>query len=397
MTSQRKVLIVAGAAGPEETVIAVLQRFSFAPAQTVPAISQAIARMAEEHFDLVIVPLQDMDPVDLATLEREIRKGRATFVVGTSSHLEPDVILRAMRAGIHEVLAHPPDPRDLSGAVDRLMRRGQADVARGLTVAVYSQKGGVGTTSTAVNLAFGFARNNPEARVALADFVVAGGDIGVLLDLRPTYTIGDLVAKVNRIDADLLYSLLTPCEGGVWVLPASDKPELADAVDAAAAATILAQLRDNFGFTVVDCEHHLSDRTLAALDAADRIVLVTQLNVAALRGTQRTLQLCQRLGYASEKLCVVVNRYDSSDVVSLADAAKVLEREIFFRIPNDYRTSTGAINKGVPVVEYDAASPLSRSFANLTAKLGGATASVDANGNGQGSRLGRIFGMGRKH
>jgi pilus assembly protein CpaE len=119
--------------------------------------------------------------------------------------------------------------------------------------------------------------------------------------------------------------------------------------------------------------------------------------VAALRGTQRTLQLCQRLGYASEKLCVVVNRYDSSDVVSLADAAKVLEREIFFRIPNDYRTSTGAINKGVPVVEYDAASPLSRSFANLTAKLGGATASVDANGNGQGSRLGRIFGMGRKH
>lgn len=397
MTSQRKVLIVAGAAGPEETVIAVLQRFSFAPAQTVPAISQAIARMAEEHFDLVIVPLQDMDPVDLATLEREIRKGRATFVVGTSSHLEPDVILRAMRAGIHEVLAHPPDPRDLSGAVDRLMRRGQADVARGLTVAVYSQKGGVGTTSMAVNLAFGFARNNPEARVALADFVVAGGDIGVLLDLRPTYTIGDLVAKVNRIDADLLYSLLTPCEGGVWVLPASDKPELADAVDAAAAATILAQLRDNFGFTVVDCEHHLSDRTLAALDAADRIVLVTQLNVAALRGTQRTLQLCQRLGYASEKLCVVVNRYDSSDVVSLADAAKVLEREIFFRIPNDYRTSTGAINKGVPVVEYDAASPLSRSFANLTAKLGGATASVDANGNGQGSRLGRIFGMGRKH
>lgn len=397
MASQRKVLIVGGAAGPEEGVVSVLQRFNFAPAQAAPAVPQAVSRMTEEHFDLVVVPLQELDPVDLATLEREIRKGRATFVVGTSPHLEPDLILRAMRAGIHEVLAYPPDPRDLSGAVDRLMRRGQSEAARGLTVAVYSQKGGLGTTSIAVNLAFAFARNNPDARVALADFVVAGGDIGVLLDLRPSYTIGDLVAKVSRIDADLLYSLLTPCEGGVWVLPAADKPELADAVDAAAASTILAQLRESFGFTVVDCEHHLSDRTLTALDAADRIVLATQLNVPALRGTQRTLELCQRLGYASEKLCVVVNRFDPSDVVSMSDAAKVLDREIFFRIPNDYRTSTGAINKGVPVVEYDAASPLARGFAGLTAKLGGATAAVAANGNGQVSRLGRIFGMGRRN
>ncbi|HEX3157077.1 MAG TPA: hypothetical protein VHQ45_01045, partial [Gemmatimonadaceae bacterium] len=331
-------------------------------------------------------------------LEREVRRGRPTYIIGTAAHADPDLIVRAMRAGVHEFLVYPPDPKDLSGAVDRLLRRTHAGTTRGLVVAVYSTKGGLGTTSVAVNLAYAMARNNPDARVALADFVVAGGDVGVQLDLRPSYDIGDLVAKMSRIDAELLYSLLTPCDGGVWVLPAADKPEQADAIDANAASAILEHLRGSFGFTVVDCEHHLSDRTLAALDAADKIVLLTQLNVPALKGTQRTLALARRLGYAEEKLSVVVNRHGSGDVMSVDDAAKVLDHEIAFRIPNDYRTASAALVKGVSVTTYAEGSALAGSYQSLAATLGGVSAHTNGNGHGRttGSRLGRLLGMGRK-
>jgi pilus assembly protein CpaE len=396
---QRKALIVTGAAGPQDIANGVLQRFGFAPAVLALSLAEAVARLHGEHFDLLVVSLQGIASTDLTALEREVRRQRTTFVIGTATQADPDLILRAMRSGIHEFLVYPPDPKDFAGAVDRLMRRTHSDAKGGTAIAVYSAKGGVGTTSMAVNLAFSLAKTHPNGRVALADLVASGGDVRVMLDLKPTYDMGDLIRKVDRIDAELLQSVLTPCAGGVWALPSAEDPEVAEAFDAAAATSIVEQLRSHFTFTVIDCEHHMSERTLAALDAADRVVIVTQLNVPALRSTQRTLALCQRLGYAADKLHVVVNRHQSSDVVSIADATQVLGCEIFFKIPNDYRTSAAALTRGVPVAEQDAASALARSYTALAAKLdGGADAPLrnDTNASRNGSRLGRLLSLGRK-
>ena len=152
--------------------------------------------------------------------------------------------------------------------------------------------------------------------MALADLVVHGGDLRVhARTWRRRTTSATSWRASSAIDADLLSSILTPSPGGVWVLPSSDRPEIAELVDSATATTLIAELRKHFAYTVLDCEHYLTDRTLAALDAADKIVLVTQLNVAALRGTQRTIALCQRLGYGDDKLVVVVNRHQSSEVL----------------------------------------------------------------------------------
>jgi pilus assembly protein CpaE len=148
--------------------------------------------------------------------------------------------------------------------------------------------------------------------------------------------------------------------------------------DAAAIGSILELLRANFPMTVVDCEHHLSERTVTALDAADRILLVTELSVASLRSMQRTLGLCRRLGYAENKLCVIVNRYQSADVLPLKDAEELLKWPIFWHLPNDYRLSSAALTKGVPVAVEDPGSKLARSYRDLAVKLGGAAAAKAA-------------------
>jgi len=343
----------------------------------------------------VILPLDGVADLQLATLEREIRRERYTAVIGTAPKQEPEVMLRAMRAGIQEFLVSPPDPKDLAAAVDRLMRRTQASTENGEVIAVYSSKGGLGTTSIATNLAYGFAKNHPGARTSIADLVMGAGDVRVLLNLNPSYDLGDLVAKIDRVDAELLNSLLTPTAAGVWVLPAPDRPESDEQVDANTIATIIQHLRHNFLFTVLDCEHTLNERTLAALDAADRLVLVTHLSVAALRSTQRTINLCRRLGYPNEKLCVVVNRFQSGEVLSASDAEDVLKAEIFFKLPNDYRVAQGALTNGVPVAEFEPASRLSWAYTQLAAKLGGGEP-AKSNGthpqNGaSGSRLKNLF------
>jgi pilus assembly protein CpaE len=304
-------------------------------------------------------------------------------------------MLRAMRAGIQEFLVSPPDPKDFAAAVDRLMRRTQASTENGEVIAVYSAKGGLGVSSVATNLAYGFAKNHPGARTALADLVVGAGDVRVLLNLNPSYDLGDLVAKIDRVDAELLNSLLTPTSAGVWVLPAPDQPEADDQVDANTVGMVIQHLRHNFAFTVLDCEHYLNERTLSALDAADRLVLVTHLSVAALRSTQRTVNLCRRLGYPNEKLCVVVNRFQSGEVLSISDAEDVLKAEVFFKLPNEWRVASNAMTNGVPIAEFEPGSKLGYSFNQLAAKLGGGdhtktNGATHRNGT-SGSRFKQLF------
>lgn len=389
----KSALIVAESNGAIEAVSAVLKRFGYGVPDQESAFDGAVERLASAHYDLVLLPVHDMAPLQATALERVVRQSPATAFIGTGPIPDPDVILRAMRSGVHEFLVSPPAPSELATAVDRLTRRHDGENKRGQVFAIYGSKGGLGNTTLAINLAHALARNNPDARIALADLVVSNGDVRVLLNLKPLYDVGSLVQKLDRLDADLLNSLLTPHGEGVWVLPGSEDPEMDEALDAGAVTAIVEELRANFAYTVLDCEHHMSERTLAALDIADRVILNTQLTVPALRATQRALQICERLGYPNDKLWVVVSRYQATDVLSPADAASLLKRDIQWKLPNDYQTTAAALMKGVPVVEHDAASKLAWSFSQLAAKLGGGSAH-SVNGNGKGgasSRLRRLF------
>jgi pilus assembly protein CpaE len=394
---QRKALIVAGAAGPEDVANSVLQRFGFAAAETVASVGAAVGRLKNDHADLLVVPLEQLSAVELTILERDLRREESTIVIGTAPVADPDLILRAMRSGVHEFLTFPPDPTEFAAAIDRLLRRRSSDGHKGQVITVYSAKGGLGTTTLAVNLAFAFAQNNDKQRVALADFVVSGGDVRVLLDLKPEYDIGDLVAKVDRVDEELLFSVLAPTEGGVWALAASESAEVSELIDAATASAIINHLRSNFPMTVIDCEHQISDRTLASLDAADKIVLVTQLNVPSLRSTKRTIELFDRLGYEEPKVLIVVNRHHSADLVSLGDAREVLGRDIYWKVPNDYRGFADAISGGKPFTLHAPSSPAARNIIQLAAKLGGGAVHPSTNGAAPKSKLGRLLRLGRKN
>src|SRR6185503_788187 len=391
---QRRALIAANAAGNPETVAGVLARFGFSRTAQAEDREAALAQMREAHFDLVILPVDAITPAELVSLEREIRKDPNTSVIATAFSAEPDVIVRAMRAGVHEFLVNPPKAEELAGSVERLMRRSRNETEQGNLIAVYSGKGGLGSTSIAVNIAQAFAAVQQNARVALVDLVVAGGDVRVFLNLKPSYDISHLIAKGSQVDAELLNSVLTPCPGGVWALPTGDSPEDQDMFDSAAIGSILSLLRQHFAITVVDCEHHLSEATVTALDAADRIVLVTQLTVPALRSTQRSLAVCRRLGYDEAKLCVVINRYQSGDVLPVKDAEDLLQTQIYWKLPNDYRLSAASLTRGVPVTTEDPNSKLARSYADLVKKLSGMSSSGFTRvheGSGR-SRLQKLFG-----
>lgn len=392
---QRRALIVDNAAGAPEAVTGVLARFGFSRATDAPSVEAGLAQMRDSRFELIVVPVQGITPAELISLEREIRKDATVAVIATAPSADSDLIVRAMRAGVHEFLVYPPKPEELAGAVERLMRRTRHEAQRGELIAVHSGKGGLGSTSIAVNVAQSLAAQRTDSRVALVDLVVTGGDVRVFLNLRPAYDLSHLIAKGSQVDAELLNSVLTSCPGGVWALPTGDTPEDEELFDSAAVTSILNLLRSQFAYTVVDCEHHLSEATLTALDLANRIVLVTQLTVPALRSTQRSLAICRRLGYEESKLCVVVNRYQSGDVLPVKDAEDLLQAPIFWKLPNDYKLSADSLTQGVPVTLQDVNAKLTRGYAELARKLSGVAGSGSfsraATPSG-GSRLRKLFG-----
>jgi pilus assembly protein CpaE len=386
----RQAIVVSDAGGTDQTLEQTLQRYGYTRTLQLDTMAEALRTLEEQHADLLVVPVDSVDEMELAALDRLNRRDRHMGIIATGARADPELMLRAMRAGIQEFLVRPLVVTDLNAAVERISRRTSSAVVGGQVYAVFGAKGGVGTSTTAVNLAYAFTQAHPDARVAVADLAMPGGDIRLLLNVRPSYDLGDIAEKIDRVDADLMHSVMVPATDGLWVLSAPERPEAEEVIDSNVAATVVQQLRAVYNYSVLDCEHNLNDRTLAALDAADRIVLLTELKVPALRAAQRTLGVFRRLGYPNEKLGVVVNRFQSGDVVTPAEAADVLKADIYFRLPNDYKTCSQASTEGVPVGAGFAETRLAAAYVQLAQKLSGVDA--DRTGtNGARLKLPRLF------
>jgi pilus assembly protein CpaE len=382
----RKAIVVSDDGIVDPTLEQLLQRHGYS--RTLQdSLSQALATIEQNPIDLLLFPIEDVDESQLASLDRLNRRERQLGVIATGGSADPSLLMRAMRAGIQEFLVRPFVEGELMAAMERLARRSAGSVGDGQVFAVFGSKGGVGASTVAVNLSHALTQSFPEARVAVADFAMPGGDIRLLLNVRPPYDLGDIASKIDRIDTDLLHSVMVPSTDRLWVLAAPERPEADEEVDANVAASIVRQMKTSFNFTVLDCEHRLNDRSLAAMDAANRIVLLTELKVPALRAAQRMIGVFRRLGYPNDKLGVVVNRYQSEDVVSPSEAAEVLKTEIFFRLPNDYPTCSRASTEGVPIGMQSPQSKLAGAYRQLAMKISGGSEHDERGAHGSnGSR-----------
>jgi pilus assembly protein CpaE len=325
--------------------------------------------------DIGVVSLDQSPEKALALVGRLTRESPQCSVLVVSSSTDANLILKAMRAGAKEFLTQPVRLDDLVGALDRIshQRFGAGDGgSRGCQViAVAGVTGGVGTTSLAVNLGCALAQN-PNSSVVLVDLDLALGDADVFLDAIPDYTLVDVAQNVERLDFSLLKRSLTKHSSGLFLLPRPIQMEDAGLVTPEDLRRVIGLLKATFTHLLLDLSKSYNAIDRLALQMADHVLVVTQLDLPCLRNVVRLMTSFVEIEGLSEKVKVVVNRFGlDTGQISVKKAQDTIGREIFWKLPNDYRTMVEVRNNGVPLIEQAPKAKITQSILMLADKLSG--------------------------
>ena len=335
-------------------------------AATRVSMRDALDRPVAETPVLVIVDASDLEPGEADQLERLAKHYPEACLMLLTRGNHEDILIRAMRAGVREVLQLPLVHRAFHEAMDRIATALGASATReGKVLAFVSCKGGSGATFIATNFSYGLA-SLADKKVLLIDLHGQFGDATLYVsDQRPVMTLSDVCSQISRIDADFLESCLVRVTPGFGILAAADdpahsvqqKPEHMDA--------ILRVARQSYDYIVLDVGRQIDAISLRALDNADVIYPVLQLGLPDIRNGRRLLDIFRSLGYPIERTRLIVNRYEKGGKLRLQDLQSALGAEILQTVANDYLSVTDSVNQGVPVLRLSRSSPVSRSMAEL--------------------------------
>jgi pilus assembly protein CpaE len=332
----------------------------------VPDLATVLQSQAVQADVLLVdVRRQPRVPPELPLLKKQ---HPAINVMLLAATLDPALMLEGMRAGVSECLAEPFVQADFNAAMTRLIGQ-RTSAPAGPVFAFVGAKGGVGTTTMAVNVATNLAKLSP-AGALMVDLHLVYGDAAVFLGAETRFSILDALENLHRFDQAFFRSLLVRTPAGPDLLASSDRP-VTNVVDSRRLSTVLEFASSQFPYTVVDVPR--SDvAVLDSLDTATTIVVVANQELATVRNAGR-MASALRARYKKAKVMTVINRTDRRAEIGQQDVERAVGSAIAHQFPSDYRRALHAMNQGRPLV-LDNHNDLSASFTALARELAGVEA-----------------------
>jgi len=326
--------------------------------------------VAQTSPDVAVIALDSDPEMTISMVERIAKNFPLCVMLVVSASTDGHLILRTIRSGAREFLSLPLSKHDLEAALTRVnaQRFPGTDAHQGgcEIIAIAGATGGVGCTSIASNIGCILAKGQGRS-VVLLDLDLALGDADVFLNVIPDYTLADVVRSVSDLDIHLLKKSLTKHTSGLYLLPRPVELRETAMVTADSTQRVIGLLKASFTHVVIDLSKTYSEIDLAAMESADRVLLVTQLDLPCLRNVVRLLMSFEEIDGLSEKVEIVVNRAGlDSGQISLRKAKETLGRDIFALLPNDYRTMVSVRNNGVPLLDHAPKAPITLALRDLT-------------------------------
>lgn len=339
------------------------------------------------EFDVLVLDCTRDAGAELEALSRlqPMYPGMQTILV--AEHASAELLLRALRLGVREVIEPPVKRAELLAALRRVEQSRQAAPhVHGKILAFVSCKGGSGSTFLATNLGYALAAVEKK-RVLLIDLNLQFGDASLFVsDRRPAMTIADLSREMNRVDPGFLRSSLIDVLPNYGVLAAPNDPAQSAEVRPAHVDSILRIARTEWDYVIIDAGRSLDAVSVRALDLADFILPVLQLTLPFIRDGKRLLDLMRSLDYPPSKIRPIVNRLEKSSELTIADLERTLGTKVYATVPNHYASVAASVNQGVPILKLAPKSPVSKALTQLASEI-----DAPAARSGEGGWLTRLL------
>lgn len=329
--------------------------------------------------DILILEMSDEPARDFEYLGRTKAAGGAREFFLTSKTASPDVLIQALRLGVKEFFPQPVNEADVRAALSRVRDREVSPAPtvsgpqrKGQIINVFGGKGGVGTTTIAVNLADSMARIEPQPAVALIDMNRLFGEIPLFLGMDHVFNWVDVSKNIARLDATYLSSILYRHRSGLRVLPSPDRVDDTFMVTPQIIETLLRFMRTMFDFIVIDSGQSVDDISKMILRLSDKVLLVSVLSLPCLINVKKILNTFRNMGYPPEpNVELVVNRFERRSIISLKEAEESMGKKAFWIVPNDFQLSMNAVNQGKPLSLVDGNAEITKAIRDMAAAVAG--------------------------
>lgn len=325
--------------------------------------------------DILIMEIGD-DPKKEFQLIQELQSsGRVKEIFLTSSSTDPNILIQALRCGTKEFFSQPINREELLQALSKF-RDGkkhaeEAPEEKGKIINIIGSKGGIGTTTVAVNVATSLLELQGVRSVALIDMNLLFGEVPLFLDIEPVFNWGEVAKNISRLDSTYLMSVLSKHPSGIYVLPS---PTGLDGVNTTPEVIekLLDIMKAEFDFIVIDSGQSLDTVSLRILELSDSVLLNSILSLPCLINVKRLLDTFTGLGFPKEeRVKIIINRYHKNSVISKEEAEKGLGKKIFWHVPNDFQTTITAINQGKTLSEVAHKAEITGNLREMASRLTG--------------------------
>ncbi len=287
--------------------------------------------------------------------------------------MSAELLKKAIKLNVHDVIEIPFTYNDIKDTIERaemsLVSGRQDKRIRPKRVTIFGTKGGVGKSFIAVNLAVGLI-NSIKKRVSLFDTNYQFGDIALMLNLNPKYSVYDILPVIDQLDPKVLGGFLTTHSSGLMVLPAPLDITESTGINSETTIKILENLSKLSDYTIVDTSSYFSDDILNVIRETDYLCIVTSKDAPSIKNLKIALQILEKLKFPKENIYVILNRADSKVGITIEEIEDTIQRKIDVAIPSD-RIVPISVNKGVPLIFDAPRSSVARSLQGLVKIISG--------------------------
>ncbi|HAN10745.1 MAG TPA: histidine kinase [Clostridiales bacterium] len=318
--------------------------------------------MAQKHEpDVILMDINMPVLTGIEAAEQIMYRLPDTVIIMMSVQKEADYLKKAMEAGAKNYILKPFNTEEIINTIQNTYKKERdkkqqmekikekKDMRAPKSIAIFSAKGGVGKSTTAINTAIAIKKETNK-KVIIVDMDVYFGDICTMANVEPSITMIELIEEMVMISGENIHDYIIETEIGVDILAAPKKPEYADYVTVEHAKKIANILKENYDYIIFDLDNKFSDLNLAIMDQVDLILYITTMEITSIKNAKLGIDVMRSLNYASEKIKLIANKSDANYGISLSDIKKVLEREVDFSIINNDKIVINSINKGLPLM-----------------------------------------------